>query len=175
VRGSRGSPRISSTGFLGDSDSTEPVVPEGPFHRALEQPGAERAGLDHVVDVVLDTGDRDQSDDLNGVADLGHPRARRAARHGTARRVVNGDAATSVPPPSRPDVRAHPVGRLGVQRRGLAAVKGSDARTATVLVSHPAHALDTPVLVVGDLPPGQGLAERGDPIEPSMASRSRSA
>jgi hypothetical protein len=35
-----------------------------------------------------------------------------------------------------------------------------------VLVSHPANALDTPVLVVGDLPPGQGLAERGDPIEP---------
>ena len=68
VRGSRELPGISSTGFLGDGDSTEPVVPEDPFHRALGQPGAERAGLDHVVDVALDTGDRDQSDDLTGVA-----------------------------------------------------------------------------------------------------------
>ena len=39
-------------------------MPECPFHRALGQGAAEPAGLDHVVDVVLDAGDRDQGGDL---------------------------------------------------------------------------------------------------------------
>jgi len=60
-------------------------MPECPFHRALGQGAAEPAGLDHVVDVVLDAGDRDQGGDLPGAVGLGRPGARLAARHGTAR------------------------------------------------------------------------------------------
>ena len=57
-------------------------MPECPFHRALGQGAVEPAGLDHVVDVVLDAGDRDQGGDLPGAVGLGRPGARRAADTG---------------------------------------------------------------------------------------------